>query len=126
MEMRTRAFAAVLLAGTMPTGAAALADTIPVARGESIQAAIDRARPGDTVSVAPGQYAPFEVTRDGVRVVSSEPGGARVVAPAGRAISSYGQSNISIEGFRVVAPAGDGVAVGGAPGRPAGNVRAIG
>lgn len=52
---------------------------------ESIQAAVDDARRGDTVMVFPGRYAGFRVTRSGTRkrpIVIQAFGRARVVDPA--------------------------------------------
>jgi nitrous oxidase accessory protein NosD len=48
--------------------------------GESIQAAVDAARPGDTIVVSPGRYRQNVVVRkDGIRLVGY---GARLVSPA--------------------------------------------
>ena len=52
MRTLAPALAAALLAAALP----AAARTIHVEPGGSIQAAVDRARPGDTVAVAPGTY----------------------------------------------------------------------
>src|SRR4051812_44610431 len=53
--MRTRtALLALGLAAALP--APALADTFTVSPGHSIQAAVDKAKAGDTVKVKPGTY----------------------------------------------------------------------
>lgn len=49
----TVSIAVILIAGTLG-GASASADTIPVRAGGDLQAALDIARPGDTVALAPG------------------------------------------------------------------------
>jgi P-type conjugative transfer protein TrbJ len=102
------------------------AETRRVAAGGDIQAEINRSRPGDTIVVAAGDYRPFEITRNSIRIVSERPGGARIVAASGRAISSYGQNNISIEGFRVSAARSDGVVVTGVAGRLVTGIRISG
>lgn len=123
--MDSKVFSSILLAGTIlatPT----LAGTITVSNGGSIQAAINQAGAGDTVLVQPGTYAPFQVTKDNIKVVSVQPGGAHVVASGGRAIESYGQSNIEVSNFRISAPKSDGVAIGGSPGKLARNIKFLG
>lgn len=87
---------------TVPAWAA----VIDVGPGQSITAAIDRARPGDTVRVADGTYGAFRVNRSGtagapIRIVSANPGGARINGGSDRAITAFGENYIHIEGFRV-------------------------
>jgi parallel beta-helix repeat protein len=120
--MRTLFLASILFGGTI-VGASALAATITVQPGQNIQEAINWARPGDTIYVAPGEYPSFTINRSNISVVSAEPGRARIVASSDRAISSYGQSNVSIVGFRVYAPNSDGIAAGGNWKRQVSNVR---
>lgn len=61
------AVASVALGVAAATPAAAAQSTIIVHRGESIQAALDRAMPGQTVYVEPGRYAQsLEMDRSGV------------------------------------------------------------
>jgi P-type conjugative transfer protein TrbJ len=73
--------AAVLLVGTA-AWAPAQAATYEVGQGESIQATVDRARPGDTVLVHPGRYAAFG-GRGGVRVVPVQPNTVWIVSGSG-------------------------------------------
>jgi hypothetical protein len=94
-------------------------ETIEVGPGQSIQSAINRAGPGSTIRVAPGTYAPFDVTKNNIRIESVTKGGAHIVATGHNqpAIGSYGQSNVAIDGFRLTSRGGDGVKIGGSPGR---------
>src|SRR5438093_6099624 len=88
----------ILLAVLVVSGGAASARTISVSPGQSIQAAVDAAAPGDTVAVRPGTYTeagrtcPTEpshqcavvITTDGVRLVGlSTPQRAVVLENAG-------------------------------------------
>lgn len=123
--MDSKVFSSILLAGTV-LAVPASAGTISVSNGGSIQAAINQAGAGDVVLVQPGTYAPFQVTKDNIKVVSAQPGGAHVVASSGRAISAYGQSNIEVSNFRISAPNSDGVAIGGSPGNLVRNIKFMG
>lgn len=121
--MNRKTFSAVLLAGTFLASGAG-AGTITVSNGQSIQAAIDRAGAGDTVLVSPGTYSPFKITKDGITVQSSVPGGAHIVATGSGqpAVASYGQGNIAVLDFRITSKKGDGMKIGGSPGRMAKNI----
>lgn len=121
------ALTAALLAGTFLTGSAH-AETINVGSGESIQSAINRAGVGDTVVVAPGTYAPFQINKDGITVKSAVPGGAHIVAKGGNqpAIAAYGHSNIAVLDFRLSSLNGDGVKIGGNASRDVSNIQFVG
>lgn len=115
---------ALLMAGTVMSGAA-MAGTIEVSNGGSIQDAINKAGSGDTVLVQPGTYGAFKITKNGITVKSAVPGGAHVVASGSGqpAIAAYGQNNIAVLDFKVSSHKGDGMKIGGKPGAMAKNVR---
>src|SRR5690349_13419686 len=81
MLMHAQTFAALLLIGAA-AWAPAQAATYEVGQGESIQAAVDQAWPGDTVVVHPGRYADFG-GRAGVRVVPLRPNTVWIVGRGG-------------------------------------------
>jgi hypothetical protein len=118
--IRTALVAALLSTAAGPV----LAAVIDVGPGEDVQDAINRAGAGDTVRVAPGEYRPFNITRDGIRVESAVRGGAHVIAEGDNqpAIGSYGQNNVAIVGFRLTSRRGDGMKIGGSPGNMARNL----
>ncbi len=92
---------ALALGGTWTAGGPR---TIHVGPGESIQAAIDRARPGDTVDVAPGFYREnLTITTDGVtlRGAGASPRGTVLEppsTPAGRVCDFEGTNGICVTG----------------------------
>lgn len=105
---------AVLLS-TMVTSCTGAA-TIEVQPGQSIEAAIKRARPGDTVAVRAGTYYESVYSHaSGVRIISVDgKGAAHIVSPEKTALFIQGGSDNEIRGFRLTAgPRGNGLQVGG-------------
>jgi serine/threonine protein phosphatase PrpC len=85
-------------------------NTIVVQPGGSIAAAIDRASPGATVLVEPGEYRERLRLRDHIRVVSRVPRGATLRLPGeatdeDAAVMAVGVTNAEIVGFRIVGDA---------------------
>ena len=80
--------------------------------GEALQAA----RPGQTIEVAPGEYRERIVLRSGVALVSRTPRGAVLVPPAasgsGSAVEAVGVRGARLSGFRVAGVAGAPWSVG--------------
>jgi parallel beta-helix repeat protein len=71
--------ASLLIASSLPSAALARAEGLVVHPGDSIQAAVDAARPGDTVTVLPGTYHEAVcVTTDGIDLRGQ---GAVIVPP---------------------------------------------
>lgn len=114
----TAVLAVTLMSGT------ALGASVTVKSGQSIQDAVDRANPGDTITVQSGTYAPVNITKNGVTLRSETPGGAHIIATGDDqpAVASYGQDGVSIIGFRLTSRNGDGVKIGGSPGKMAKNL----
>lgn len=115
---RQRVFPTILLGGTMLTtvlGGGAAASTIEVRPGQSIEAAIKRARPGDTVAVRAGTYHESVYSHaSGVKIISADGKGAAHIVSPGTALFIQGGSGNEIRGFRVTAgPGGNGIQVGG-------------
>lgn len=107
-------FTALLLVTTVLT-TPAVAATINVGSGESIQSAVNRAQAGDEIVVDDGTYDAFEINKNGISVRARNPGGAHVVASGNNqpAIAAYSQSDIAVRGFRLTSRNGDGVKIGG-------------
>ncbi|QQP89906.1 hypothetical protein IGS68_01095 [Skermanella sp. TT6] len=106
----------VLLAGTVLT-TPALAETITLSPGDSVQAAIDRARPGDTIALRAGTYnqsLDFSNKHGAagapIRLVSADgKGAARVVAQGNRAaIQGNRLSHITVDGLNIVSTSRSG------------------
>ncbi|HEY3136798.1 MAG TPA: parallel beta-helix domain-containing protein [Blastocatellia bacterium] len=93
--------------------------TITVKAGESIQAAVDRAQPGDTIEVMPGVYTEEvkidvdNVTLRGIRVETPPPGGvSRPMLDGGGKLSDgvlATGSNFRIENFDILRYTANGV-----------------
>jgi cytochrome c peroxidase len=75
---------AVLVVGLSSLAGPAISKTITVHRGDSIQAAVDAARPGDTVAVRPGTY------HEAGRACPTEPGNTCAVVISKDDISLVG------------------------------------
>jgi hypothetical protein len=112
--MKYLSFMAALLAGTFLTGGA-LAATIDVSQGESIQAALDRARPGDTVAVHAGTYYESITFRgSSINLKSVDGVGAAHIVSSGTPLFVQGGSKKEVSGFRLTAGSGgNGIQLGG-------------
>jgi hypothetical protein len=93
---------------------------VTVAAGESIAAALEQARAGDTIVVEPGDYRERLALRSGIRVVSRIPRGATIRLPgnaseADSAIVAADIAGAELSGFRIVGdaatPLGTGVVI---------------
>jgi parallel beta-helix repeat protein len=71
---------------------------------KTISEAIERARPGDTISVSPGEYHENLRLISGVSVVSTELHGAKLTAP-GVVVVAENIRNAHFSGFDIVGPA---------------------
>jgi serine/threonine protein phosphatase PrpC len=80
-------------------------DAIP-----TIRAALDRARPGDTIEVSPGEYHEDVHLRSGIALVSTELHGARILS-ADVAISAEDIHNAHFTGFDIAGPGRVGVRI---------------
>jgi serine/threonine protein phosphatase PrpC len=85
--------------------------------GESITAAVERARPGSQVIVEPGEYREQLRLKDNVRVVSRVPRGATIRLPASAseaepAVFADTVATAALVGFRIVGDAATPLGVG--------------
>jgi serine/threonine protein phosphatase PrpC len=74
----------------------------------TIGEALGRARPGQRIEVAPGQYRESLQLRDGVSLVSRVPRGAVILPPAGSgvpAVTAQGVEDAHFAGFRIAGDA---------------------
>ena len=95
-------------------------NVIVVNSGDSIAAALERATPGMTVQVEPGEYRERLTLREGVRLVSRVPRGATLRLPVSAteedaAVIVKDVSNTELSGFRIVGdaatPLGTGILI---------------
>jgi serine/threonine protein phosphatase PrpC len=76
----------------------------------TIGAALDRARDGDTIEVAPGEYHESVVLRSGISVVSTDFHGARILAPDLAVLAEH-IHNARFAGFEIPGPGRVGIRV---------------
>ncbi|HYP05062.1 MAG TPA: right-handed parallel beta-helix repeat-containing protein, partial [Bryobacteraceae bacterium] len=76
-----------------------------------ISAALQNARPGDTIVVAPGQYHEQIILKDGVNLVSEQPREA-VIRASGIAVQANDIRSGRFEGFRITGEDQNNLAVG--------------
>ena len=93
------------------------AGAIVVRPDESIMAAIERAQPGSSVVVEPGEYRERLTLRDHVRVVSRVPRAASLLLPAGAtardaAVIAAGVVGAELAGFRIAGDEASPLGVG--------------
>jgi serine/threonine protein phosphatase PrpC len=86
-----------------------------VAGAAGIRAALDSARPGDVVEIAPGRYRERIDLREGVRVRAQRSGVTIMSPDGGPAVVAHGVKNAAIEGIWIVgdtaSPASAGVEI---------------
>lgn len=101
----------VAILGAVPATAA----TIEVRPGQSIQAALNRAKPGDTVAVRAGTYREsVSASVSGVKLVSVDGKGAAHIVSGGTPLFIQGGTGNEIRGFALTAgKGGNGIQVGG-------------
>ncbi len=79
----------------------------------SISTALDKAQPGDRVMVAPGQYLEQVKLRNGIDLISQQPGGAVLQSNLGdAAVVATDIQGARLAGFRIVGDAQHALAVG--------------
>jgi serine/threonine protein phosphatase PrpC len=76
----------------------------------TIGAALDRARPGDTIEVSPGEYHEDVHLRSGISVVSTELHGARILS-RNVAVSAQDIHNARFAGFDIAGPGRVGIRI---------------
>jgi PPM family protein phosphatase len=76
----------------------------------TIAAALDRARPGDTVEVAPGEYHENLHLKSGISIVSTQFHGARIVS-GDMAVSAENVQNARFAGFDIAGPGRVGIRI---------------
>jgi hypothetical protein len=76
----------------------------------TIGAALDRARPGDTIEVSPGEYHEDLHLRSGISVVSTALHGARILSP-NVAVLAEDIHNARFAGFDIAGPARVGIRI---------------
>ena len=93
-------------------------NVIVVPSGESIAAALERASPGTTILVEPGEYRERLILKNGVRLISRVPRGAVLRLPASAtdedaAVTAADLASAELAGFRITGdaatPLGTGV-----------------
>jgi hypothetical protein len=95
----------------LATAPAALADTIRVDRGESIQAAIDAASPGDTIRVAAGRFREnVNISKDDITLVGAgmRAGGTMLLPPAEAAANNCSEPPEFVSGICISGTFGPG------------------
>jgi PPM family protein phosphatase len=80
----------------------------PAAAGTPLADALQRARPGDTVIVAPGTYSEKVVLRNGVTLLSAEHLGA-VLQGQGTVVEANGVQHAALSGFRITGGGESGI-----------------
>jgi hypothetical protein len=88
-----------------------------VRAGETIAGALERAAPGTTIIVEPGEYRERLALKDGVRVISRVPRAATIRLPGiaterEAAVVATGVANAELSGFRIVGDAATPLGVG--------------